>query len=203
MSALVRAVISLIDRFSIRRVVGFGIGLGAVVLLRAAAAIPPKFCGLVLVSPMIAPSSMPERVSTSIDGFFSNQFSLGLTRRIKDQFLSRWLSDAIKAENFGVVNAVEEDLDRRNPNNVLRILAEDTGRGDASQIISQITARVLLVTGKESSLHFHVADYINEFNAQNSSWLDVPDVGSLVHDEAADRVAKPLALFLQGIPGFI
>lgn len=202
MSALTRSIISLIDRCQISKIIGFGIGLGATVLLRAAAQIPTKFSGLVLISPIIYPSSYAERFSQSTDGLFSRQLGLGLTRRTKDRLLARWLSYQTNEESSGPAQALEEELDRRNPYNVQLALAEDTWREDASEIIKQAKTRILLVTGKASALRYHVEDAIEKFDAENVSRIDVVGAGSLVHDEDPDRIARAVSLFLQGIPGF-
>lgn len=203
MGELVRAVLTFMTRLSIERLIGFGVGLGAQVLLRAAVIQPQKITGLMLISPVIAPCSQLERFGITAERFFTYQLGLGLTRRLKDRFLIRWLSDHSRAQTFGAVISVEEDLDRRNCNNVLRLLVEDIWRGDCASLIAQLKCRVLLITGKASSLHFHVSDYFSEFDAERCSWLDVPEVGSLVQEEAPDRVTTSLSLFLQGIPGFI
>lgn len=200
--AIVRAITTLIERYQISRLVGFGVGFGAVVLLRAAAQMSTKFAGLVMVSPVISPSPISERFHQITDGLVSRQLGLGLTRRTKDRFLARWLSDQTIEQHSGPGQALEEELDRRNAHNVLHMLAEDTWREDSSKIINQVTTRILLITGKASTLRYHVEDSIGYFDPKNTSRLDVPDVGSLVHCEDADRVARSLSLFLQGIPGF-
>lgn len=205
MPTIVEAILKLIHQRNISRLVGIGIGYGATALLRAATSNPKiksVFAGLVLISPVIAPSAYSERVTQTSDNVLSRQLGLGLTRRTKDRLMSRWLSDTMNEDSNSPVELLEEELDRRNANNVLRMLAEDTWRQDASTVIKDLKSRVLIITGKDSTLRYHVDDYISQFDAQNVSRLDIVDAGSLVHDEQPDRVSKALSLFLQGITGF-
>lgn len=202
MDAIVSAVLALIEKRNIPRIAGFGIGYGATVLLHAAAKAPQKFSALFLISPVISASYWQEWLTQTTDSLVSRQLGIGLSRRTKDRLLARWLSHMMNEDSSGPAVALEEDLDRRNATNVLRLLSEDTSRQSATPILKNIKSRALLVTGKESSLKFHVDDNMNEFNLENVSRLDLPNVGSLVHDEEPERVARALSLFLQGIPGF-
>lgn len=159
---------------------------------------PTRFAGLVLVSPIIYAASTLERMGFAFDGLFTRQLCLGLSRRAKDQLIARWLSyDSIET-NFSLVQTVEEGLDRLNATNVTRILSVEMWRDDVSADVPKI-GRCLLVTGKESSLRWHVNDCYGEFKAENTSWLDVASVGSLVHEESTEEFARSLSLFLQGI----
>lgn len=198
MGAIVGALSQMLAQQDVSRVIGVGIGLGATALLRAASAAPERFAGLVLISPVFEATALSERVSHGAETALARQLGFGLSRRTKDRFLYRWLSDSMIEANASSSTALEEELDHRNPNNVLRILAEDTWREDASSLIKDIRSRVLVVTGKESSLKYHSDNHFAEFDPANSSRLDIVDAGSLIHDEAPDKLAQSLSLFLRG-----
>lgn len=202
LDAVVLAISKLIENYEIKRVLGIGVGLGATMLLRANAKHPKIFCGLVLVSPIIAPSTIPERIVQAADDVLNSSFSLGLTRRIKDRFIARWVSDSTREQLCSAVQVLDDDLDRRNPSNVMRMTSQDAWRKDSSPCIADVSSRVMLITGRESALRFHVNDAIHLFDSKQSTWLDVEGAGSLVQDEVPDRVGKALSLFLQTIPGF-
>lgn len=199
-STLVSGVEDVLDRFELRRVVGFGVGLGAAALLRAALKRPKAFAGLVLISPVIAASGVAERVAVGVDGLFTQKLGFGLSRRAKDRFLHRWLSDSSRESNFSLVQNVEDGLDRLNASNLLRLLAADTWRDDITAKLGEVKARLLLVTGKDSALRYHTAEAFALFDAANTSWLDVADSGSLVHEEHPDQVARSVSLLLEGLP---
>lgn len=197
---LVRAVEEVIERFELTRVIGFGVGIGAAVMLRAAMAKNTTFAGLILISPVIEPAGVLERMSVGADGLFSRGFGLGLNRRTKDRFLWRWLRDDTRDYNFSLVQSLEDGLDRLNSANLSRFLAADSWRGDITHSLNDIKAKVLLVTGKESALRYHSADRFHQFDPERTSWLDVQECGSLVHEEHPEQMAQSVSLFLQGIP---
>lgn len=203
LDAIVQAISTLIDFYQINRLVGLGIGLGGTMLLRANAKHPKIFSGLFLISPIIAPASIIERVTQTADDLVSSSLGLGLTRRVKDRFIARWVSDSTREHLFSAVQILEEDLDRRNPTNVTKMLSQEAWRGDSSQCIEKVTSRVMLATGKESQLRYHVNDAFELFDPKQSTWLDLAETGSLVHDEMPDQLGQALSLFLQTISGFI
>ena len=198
--SLVTLVLAVIDRYSLTRAIGFGVGIGAAVLVRAALRRNDVFAGLILISPLLEPSGVLEKVSVGADGMLSRGFGLGLSRRTKDRFMCRWLKDDSREENPTLVQSLEDGLDRLNPANLTRLLAADSWRDDVSAELKKIKAKVLVVTGKESALRHHAAEAFHLFNPELSSWLDVHECGSLVHDEYPEQMAQSLSLFMQGIP---
>lgn len=197
---LVRAAGEVIDRFELPRAIGFGVGIGAAVMLRAAIQKNVTFAGLILISPLIEPAGIVEKMTVGADGMFSRGFGLGLSRRAKDRFLWRWLRDDTRDLNFSLVQNLEDGLDRLNPANLTRFLAADSWRDDITQDLKSIKAKVLLVTGKESALRHHSADRFHQFDPEHASWLDVQECGSLVHEEYPEQMAQSVSLFMQGIP---
>ncbi|CAN8066858.1 unnamed protein product [Agarophyton chilense] len=199
---MVNAVLELIERVQMPRLVAFGIGLGGAILLQAAATKPKAFAGLVLISPVFHPATHFDRLSTTVEGFFSKNLSIGLTQRIKDRFFYRWLSDDTRESNYSVSQSLEEGLDRLNSRNVVRFFETDMWRTGVEQYVKDVKAKVMLITGKESSLREHTADLFSSFDPSTTSWLDIIDCGSLVHDEYPDKVAEAISLFLQGFTGY-
>lgn len=202
MDDMVKAVLDLLDRVQVPRCVAFGIGLGGAILIQAAATRPKAFAGLVLISPVLHPAPRWDRISTTFEGFFSKNLGMGLTQRMKDRFFYRWLSDDTRESNFSVSQSLEEGLDRLNTRNLLQFLETDMWRTGVVEYISKVKAKVLLITGKDSSLREQTADLFSSFDPSNSSWLDVADCGSLAHDEFPDKVAESVSLFLQGFTGY-
>lgn len=198
---LVADVAQVLQRLAVGRAVGLGVGLGAGVLLRVAAVQPKAFAGLVLVSPVLLAGGFAERAAVAVDGVFARQLGLGLSRRAKERFLGRWLSEKAREENVGLVQSLEEGLDRLNAGNLVRLLAADCWRDDVSGQLKDVRARLLVVTGKESALRYHTEECFGLFDAGNVSWLDVADCGSLVHEERGDKVAEAFALLLEGLGG--
>lgn len=195
---LVQTIDELFDRFQLTKVIALGVGFGANIFLRAAMKNPTRFAGLILISPVIYAATTLERIGFAADALFTRQLGLGLSRRAKDRLIDRWLSYDSKETNFSLVQTIEEGMDRLNPANISKILLVEMWRDDISADVAKI-GRCLLVTGKESSLRWHVNDCYGEFKAETTSWLDVASAGTLVHEEDAEKVAGSLSLFLQGI----
>ncbi len=193
---LSKTVNEVIERFSLRRVIGFGFGIGGSILTGAALAQPKVFAGLVLVSPLFYSASFIERTFGSADALYTK--GIGLGRRAKDRFLERWLSQATRDSNYDLTMTIEDELDRLSIPNMVRFAMAEVQREDLSAKLGQLKAKTLLVTGRESPLRFHTEDAFPSFNPAKVTWLDVMDMGSLVLEEKPDKVAKALSLFLQG-----
>lgn len=191
-----RDVVDVLDHFNISRAVGFGVGAGASVLLHAAILRPSNLVGLILVSPLLYPAGYAERALAKLDGMFVR--GLGLGRRVKDRFLSRWLSQQTLDDNHDLVAVLDDSIDRLNAANVVRYMEAEAWRDDLTSHLKEIKAKVLLITGKESMIRDHTANCFSMLDPTKTSWLDVPIGGSLVHEEHPDQVARGISLFLQG-----
>ncbi len=193
---LAAGVLQVLERFQLRRSIGFGFGIGCTVLTQAALNDTNAFGGLVMVSPLFYSASLWERTFTSADAIYTQ--GLGLGRRAKDRFLERWLSVNARDYNHDLVQHIEDELDRLAPSNLAAFLSAEASRPDLSAKMKELQMRVLLVTGRDSPLRYHVDDAFPNFNPSKVTWLDVMDQGSFVLEETPDRVAKALALYLQG-----
>jgi pimeloyl-ACP methyl ester carboxylesterase len=194
------AVNEALAEFGVRRAIGFGVGAGSSVMAEAARAAPTKWAGLVLVSPLFHASGFVERGLAAADGAYVR--GLGLGGRVKDRFLRRWLSPAVLEGESELVAVLDASVDRLNAGNVARYMQAEAWREGLAGHLGEIDAKVLLVTGRESALRQDTADCFSQLNPAQTSWLDVPDVGGLVHEEAPDRVARALSLFLQGFGAY-
>lgn len=194
--SLADSVVEVLERFHVRRAIGIGAGAGASVLLHAALARPNVLQGLVLVSPLLQASGYAERGVAALNSATTR--GLGLGRRAKDRLLTRWLSPQALDENHDLVTTFDDTLDRLNVQNMMRFMEAEAWRTDLASKLSDIKAKVLLVTGKESPLRIHTADCFSMFDPARTSWLDVEAASSLVMEEHPERVAKALRLFLQG-----
>lgn len=201
MQGISRAILAVLDRFSLTRVVGIGIGAGANGFLRAAAERPKAFAGLIMISPVMHASSIAERMSGSFGGVLSRSLGLAVSRHMKDALLFRWLSLDTR-EQIASATSIEAAIDKLNPRNVARFIAAESWRDGITGLIEKIEAKVLLITGKESEIRYHTADLYPSFNPSKTSWLDIHDCGSLVHEEMPERVVEAVKLFLQGLPGY-
>lgn len=193
---LSKCVEDVIDRFHLRRVIGFGFGIGATILAQAALAQPKRFAGLVMVSPLLFGASFVERTFTSVDAMYTK--GLGLGRRMKDRFLDRWLSANSRDFNHDLTHTIEAELDRLNASNMARFITAEVSRPDLSTQLRELKAKILLITGRDSPLRFHTDDCFASFNPEQVTWLDIMDMGSHVMEEEPARVAKALSLYLRG-----
>ena len=193
---LATGVLEVVERFHLQRSIGFGFGIGCTILTQAALNDTNAFAGLVMISPIFYSASLWERTFTGADVIYTQ--GLGLGRRAKDRFLDRWLSVNARDFNHDLVQHIEDELDRLTASNMANFLSAEANRPDLSGKLKELKMRVLLVTGRDSPLRFHVDDAFSNFNPSKVTWLDVMDQGSFVLEETPDRVAKALALYLQG-----
>lgn len=194
---LARGVLAVLERFELRRVVGLGFGVGAAVLCQAALeSTTGAFAGLIAVSPVLYSAGIWERTFSTADALAAQ--GLGLGRRAKDKFLERWLAMETRDSNHDLVQAIEDELDRMCPANVAGFLSAEARRPDLSTKLRSLP-KTLLITGRESPLRHHVEEGFSQFDPTKVTWLDVMEKGSFVHEEAPERVAKALALYLQGL----
>lgn len=194
-------VTAVLDRFNLSRVVGFGVGAGASILLHTAMLRPAAVTGLILVSPLLYASSYAERALSKLDGLFVR--GLGLGRRVKDRFLTRWLSQQTLDANHDLVAVLDDSMDRLNASNVVRLMEAEAWREDLTHHLKEIQAKVLLITGKESLIREHTANCFSMLDPSKTSWIDVQVGGALVHEEHPDQVARGISLFLQGFGVYI
>lgn len=180
----------------VRRAIGLGAGAGASVLAEASRAAPRLWAGLVLVSPLLSPSSYYERGLAMADGAYVR--GLGLGGRVKERFLKRWLSPTTLDSQCDLVTTLDASIDRLNAGNVVRYMDAEAWRDGVIEHLREIKAKVMLVTGRESLLREDSAENFSELDPTRTTWIDVPGVGGLVHEEVPERVAQGLSLFLQG-----
>lgn len=192
-----KAVLLVLDAIGAKRIVGFGVGAGASVLVHAALVQPKSFAGLVLVSPLLRASGYAERAYSRMDGAVFR--GLGLGRRLKDRFLRRWLAPETIEENSELVAVLDDSLDRLNGGNVARFMEAEAWRDSLVDGLRSVPGKVLLFAGKGAELHLRDAsEHFAHMDPAKTAFVDVPGAGSLVHEEHPDQVARALALFLQG-----
>lgn len=193
---LTESVEHVVKTFPVKNIIGFGVGLGASVLLDFAKKEPRNVHGLVLVSPLVFGPSFIERASSFVStGVMSG---VGLGRRLKDGMLSRWFSQDTIDHNVELVRRFDDAMDRMNASNMAKYCYAEASRPDLSQDLSNLRARVLLISGKDSPLRWHSSDSFSLFDPEKVSWIDVEEAGSMVVEERPDEVARALSLFLQG-----
>lgn len=189
----------LFEKFELSSVVGFGVGLGAHILIKSALEKRARFKALILVSPLLYGPGTLDRAGFTWDSVMGASVGWGLSRKVKDRLLRRWLSDDAMEENVDLVRTMEDAIDRLNPHNVLKVMEMEMSRDDISAKVAELP-RCLLITGKNSHLRWHVADLLHKFNTERTAHLDVHDCGGLAHEEHSEEVAMSVALLLQGVP---
>jgi pimeloyl-ACP methyl ester carboxylesterase len=185
-----------LGELDVRRAIGLGAGAGSSVIAHAARAEPRLWAGLVLVSPLFNASGYLERGLAVADGAYMR--GLGLGGRVKERFLRRWLSPQAIDERDELVSVLDASVDRLNASNVARFMQAEAWRDGLVEHLREIKAKVMLVTGRESTLRQDTADYFSQLDPSRTSWLDVPESGGLVHEEMPERIGTGLSLFLQG-----
>lgn len=194
--ALVKNLEQVMKQHSFSRIIGLGVGLGATILLQFAKMHPRYLLGLTLISPLIFPAGLFEKASLYYSTSVMSGF--GLSRRTKDSMLYRWFSQQAIEENLELLKRFDEAMDKLNATNMARYWYVEAFRPDLSLDLKELPYRIMLVSGKQSTLRWHCADAFALFNPERVSWIDIESAGSLVHEERPDEVARSLKLFLQG-----
>jgi protein NDRG1 len=194
--ALAEQVIAVVEHFRLKRVIGFGVGAGASVLVHAALALERRIAGLILVSPLFQASGYVERAFATFNMPYLR--GLGVTRRDKDHFLARWLAPETLETNHDLVAVLDDNLDRVNIRNIVLYMQAEAWRSDLKRRLPSLQSKVLIFTGRESPLRYHTADSYASINPSRASWIDVTGGGSLLLEEFPDHASTGISLFLQG-----
>jgi pimeloyl-ACP methyl ester carboxylesterase len=197
---LARCVNEVLVHFDVRRAIGLGVGAGASVLTHAALEKPRVFAGLILVSPLFYASSYAERAYAGVDNVTVR--GLGLGGHVKERFLGRWLGQETLDSNHDLVAVLNDNLDRLNAGNVSRFMQAEAWRDDLAGRLGVVKAKVLLITGRQSTLRADTDSCFSLFPPAQTSWIDVQEGGALVLEEHPERATEGIRLFMQSFGAY-
>lgn len=196
--AVAEAVAALKSHYKLDAAIGFGIGAGANVLLKASTEHSELFRGLILVGPTSKPSGLMEW-SYEVVGKLALDF-LGLAGPIKEQLITRYFSPKGAAENQDHVEFLRRELNNMNASNLaLWIQSYGARKGFTENLKRREHLRYILMVGGQSYYDADTVDLNAELPPERTSYLRIDESGHLLTEENPKALMEPLALFLQGL----
>lgn len=200
LGVLGNALIHVLDAFNMEYVIGLGEGAGANILIRFGMAHPQRCLGLILVHCTATSAGVMEYFRDKLINWKLANVGMNPTT---EQYLvfhkfGRQLETAENKEN--VILEFQRQLQSRiNPRNLRHYVEAFLNRTDLSdELANKLTIRVLLVTGSQASNLHTVHAMHSHLNKSKSELIQIDGVGDVLN-EATDKVAQSLTLFVQGL----
>jgi pimeloyl-ACP methyl ester carboxylesterase len=200
LEALAEQVADVVAALKLREVLGLGVGTGAYVLIKAAAAAPKVFCGLALLSPAVTRAGWWEWAASAAAA--TSLSWRGWTPAARDHFAQRLLSLAslqLYGGDSDLVRALRRDVGDVPAPAAAAGLRAAAARADATADVGRLRCRLLLVYGAEG---IYAGDALALGAAADKgrfALVEVPGAGVLVGEERAGELVSPLQLFLTNL----
>ncbi|KAG1701409.1 hypothetical protein GQR58_004776 [Nymphon striatum] len=195
--------ISVVDHFKVKLVVGLGEGCGANILARFGMTHPDKILGLLLIHCTSTTAGIMEYFN---DKVIKRRLSNVGMNPSADQYLvfHKYGSELEKAgSSEGREKLIKDYIDilheKINAKNLRLLVDAFLNRTDISAILKDtLKVDCLLITGLKAS-HLHTVDTMyNHMDHTKTQLMKISDVGDVLH-EAPEKLAQSLLLFVQGL----
>mmetsp|Transcript_11688 Transcript_11688/g.28792 ORF Transcript_11688/g.28792 Transcript_11688/m.28792 type:complete len:336 (-) Transcript_11688:284-1291(-) len=179
---------------------GFGLGMGAYLMLDYASKHPNRLLSLTLISPTAQKSWYFDWVYEKMNIYANHYFRYDTWW--KDQFLKRWFHRYTIKENTNLVEMHEKLFFRINQENVYNIQRAFTSRPDITKELLKIKCRTLIAVADGSLLENEAVAVMGGM-ADNIgvTWIKVRNAGSFLTEEAPRCLLHPINLFHAGAMG--
>mmetsp|Transcript_11134 Transcript_11134/g.22173 ORF Transcript_11134/g.22173 Transcript_11134/m.22173 type:complete len:322 (-) Transcript_11134:158-1123(-) len=188
------------SRFELKRVIGFGVGAGATVLLHHALSSPSMYTGLVLVSPSIGAPGYVEHIRLRAAIYYM-WYSGVMTEWMRTWFLQRWFTPDTIEFNHPLREKFLEVLETTPSMNIARYASAYINRPNIAGLLQELprSIRILVVAGRDSVIYEDILDHMLELGPGRSTLAEYMDVGALVLEEKPAECAETISLFFQGL----
>lgn len=184
--------------YQLQRVVGFGVGAGATLLLHHALSHPSRYSGLILVSPSFSSSGYLE--SINLRGGINYMWYAGaLTEWVRYWLMHRWFGVETPESNRLLRDKFLEILERIPSVNVARYLHSYVMRPNLGRNLETLRTRILVLAGRDSAGYADIVEHMSSMGSSHSTLIDYVEVGSLVLEERPGEAAGAISLFFQGL----
>ncbi|KYR02527.1 NDR family protein [Tieghemostelium lacteum] len=188
-----------LEYFKIKNgIIGIGAGAGGCVLTSYAITHQKNIVGLVLIGSVIKSFSWLDWVKSWIE--LSTLPSLKNSTGVRNYLLNHYYADNLEETNPQLLDSIKKEMLMINQENLHHYVHAFVKREDVkSEKIKELSFKILLIVGKDTSYKEDIMDLFSHFNPRNSTIVQVPDCGILVTAEKPNYLIEPFKLYMQGL----
>lgn len=210
MDELGEAILTVVDHFSIKRFVGFGVGSGANILTRFALTYPTRVDSLVLVNPTATKPGWIEWGYQKMNSWYL--WSGQVTNFTEEYLLWHWFGKKTRWENHDLVTVYKDYVKSINPQNLSLFIESYLKRTDLEIVreldsirkatVRTIKCQTMLLVGDDSPFDDEVMEMNGRMDPEKTDFMKIADCGGMPLEEQPGKVCEAFRLFLQGM-GYI
>jgi len=209
MDQLAETINDVFNQLNIKSAIGFGVGLGANVLMRFALKYPPKIYGLILINCMTRGVGWLEGFSLKwpTKDIPDQQWTVSLLNYLLWYHLG---SDA-QTSSPDLVHIIRQHLEENvNVRNVIKLLnsffkrtaipiVREEKLDKHNDTTKNLHCQILNITGSKSPHKDDVIDTNDRCDPKNSTYVEFSNCGGAILEEEPAKTAEAIRLFLQGL----
>lgn len=210
MDELAETILTVVDYFSIKRFIGFGVGSGSNILSRFALKYPARVDSLVLVNPTSTKPGWIEWGYQKMNSWYL--WSGQVTNFTEEYLLWHWFGKKTRWENHDLVTVYKDYVKSIHPQNLSLFIESYLKRTDLNierelDTIRKATVRTIkcqsmLLVGDNSPHDEEVMDMNGRMDPEKTDFVKIQDCGGMPLEEQPGKVCEAFRLFLQGM-GYI
>jgi len=205
MDQLSEMILPVLFYFSIKTFIGFGVGAGANVLSRFELKHPHMLNGLILINCNASKAGWMEWGYQKVNSWWLKGGSI--SRSVEDYLLWHWFGSKTMENNHDLVLVYSDFVKMINPTNLSFFIESYITRTDLAitrpaypddKSANCIRCPVMLVAGQHSPHLQDTVDMNSRLDTSTCQWMKF-DCGGMVIEEAPEKLAEAIRLFLQGM----
>jgi len=196
---LSKGIDEVVKELGLKKVIGFGIGTGASVMLLFAKRLPRLCQGLILLNPT-ANSAAWTDVPYSYAGTWFGGSSV-YKRSMHSYLINRYFAFRRRVP-LNVLEYFKEELNQLNPNNVLKYYQGYLNRKDITEDIKKVTTRSIVFIGEHSATSSESLRVQGNLMLDRTDYIIVKQGGVLLTESNPKRLMKTLELFFNTLGFF-
>jgi len=205
MDQLADMILPVLFYFSIKTFIGFGVGAGANVLSRFELKHPHTVNALILINGTASRAGWMEWGYQKVNSWWLKGGSV--SRSVEDYLLWHWFGAKTMENNHDLVLVYSDYVKAINPTNLAFFIESFIQRTDLgiNRVVSpkdtstnKIKCPVMLVGGQDSPHLQDTVDMNSRMDTSTCQWMKF-DCGGMVIEEAPEKLAEAIKLFLQGM----
>ncbi|CAI9716008.1 Hypothetical predicted protein [Octopus vulgaris] len=210
MEQLADAVHHVVEHYNLRRIIGFGVGTGANILVRYSLCHPSFVDSLVVINPTCDAPGWIEWGYQKMNMWYL--FSGQMTNFTEEYLLWHWFGKKTRWENHDLVNVYKDCIKAINPQNLALFIESYLRRTDLGLIreldnirrntVKNVKCRTMLLVGDDSPHLDEVVNMNGRMDPQETDFVKIADCGGMPLEEQPAKVCEAFRYFLQGM-GYI
>ncbi|XP_029633816.1 protein NDRG3 isoform X4 [Octopus sinensis] len=207
MEQLADAVHHVVEHYNLRRIIGFGVGTGANILVRYSLCHPSFVDSLVVINPTCDAPGWIEWGYQKMNMWYL--FSGQMTNFTEEYLLWHWFGKKTRWENHDLVNVYKDCIKAINPQNLALFIESYLRRTDLGLIreldnirrntVKNVKCRTMLLVGDDSPHLDEVVNMNGRMDPQETDFVKIADCGGMPLEEQPAKVCEAFRYFLQGM----